>query len=214
MNIVFDLDGTLVDSAPDLRAAVNEVLAAEGKPPLDLLTIVSFIGDGLPKLVERAMKARGLPVSDQDRLVEMTLNSYQSNSSNSTRLYPGVKQCLMRLKAQGHLLGICTNKPLAPTRLILQKFALSGVFDVVIGGDSLPVRKPDPAPLLTAFAGLEAGPRLYIGDSEVDAQTALAAQIPFALYTEGYRKSALDEIQHQFRFSDFAECPDIVIACS
>ena len=210
MNIVFDLDGTLIDSAPDIRAAANVMLAGEGAAPLDLPTTISFIGNGVPKLVERAMRARNLPEADHARLTEVMLQAYGRNPATLTRLYDGLEDLLPALKAAGHRLGICTNKPEAPTREILDIFAITGLFDVIVGGDTLPVKKPDPAPLFRAYEALGAGPRLYVGDSEVDAETAERAAVPFALFTEGYRKMAVDDLTHAHRFADFSELGEII----
>ena len=203
MNIVFDLDGTLIDSAPDIRAAANVMLAAEGVAPLDMPTTISFIGNGIPKLVERAMRARGLPEADHARLTQAMLEAYDKNPATLTRLYPGLAELLPALREDGHKLGICTNKPLAPTRQILDIFGITGLFDVIIGGDTLPVKKPDPAPLEAAYAALGDGARLYVGDSEVDAETAERANVPFALFTEGYRKVPVEELTHVLSFDHF-----------
>ena len=203
MNIVFDLDGTLIDSAPDIRAAANVMLAAEGAAPLDMATTISFIGNGIPKLVERAMRARGLLAADHARLTQAMLDAYDKDPATLTRLYPGLAALLPKLRADGHKLGVCTNKPLAPTRQILDIFGITGLFDVIIGGDTLPVKKPDPAPLEAAYAALGDGARLYVGDSEVDAETAERANVPFALFTEGYRKVAVEELTHVLSFDHF-----------
>ena len=205
MNIVFDLDGTLIDSAPDIRAAANIMLAGEGAAPLDMATTISFIGNGIPKLVERAMRARNLPAADHARLTEAMLDAYDKNPATLTRLYDGLGALLPRLRSDGHRLGICTNKPLAPTRQILDILGITGLFDVIIGGDTLAVKKPDPAPLNAAYEALGDGARLYVGDSEVDAETAERANVPFALFTQGYRKVPVEDLTHEIAFADFAE---------
>lgn len=184
--IVFDLDGTLIDSAPDIRAAVNRTLLDEGHAALDLPTVVSFIGHGLPRLVERAMGARGIPMDQHARLTGVTLAHYNAASNDLTRPYPGVMTALGRLRDEGHRLGICTNKPEAPARKVLDQFGMAHLFDAVVGGDTLTARKPDPAPLHHAFAALGAASGLYVGDSEVDAETAQAAGVAFAFFTQGY----------------------------
>ncbi len=184
--IVFDLDGTLIDSAPDIRAAVNRTLEGEGHAALDLPTVISFIGHGLPRLVERAMRARGIPMDQHARLTGVTLAHYTAAANDLTRPYPGVMVVLGQLREAGHRLGICTNKPEAPARKVLDQFGMAHLFDVVVGGDSLAVKKPDPTPLQHAFAALGAASGLYVGDSEVDAETAQAAGAPFAFFTQGY----------------------------
>ena len=207
--IVFDLDGTLIDSAPDLRAAANAMLTDERLEPLDLATITSFIGNGLPQLVRLVMETRGLDMARHEALTKTVLDYYAAAKGAYTTLYPNVKQILTELRRDGHVLGLCTNKPLAATRDVLEQFDLGGLFETVIGGDSLPQRKPHPAPLLAAFKALGTS-GLYVGDSEVDAQTAQRGDVPFALYTEGYRKTPVSALAHRWSFSDFTALPTIV----
>ncbi|MFN7225448.1 MAG: phosphoglycolate phosphatase [Paracoccaceae bacterium] len=203
MNIVFDLDGTLIDSAPDIHAAVARMLADEGQAALDLATITSFIGNGLPKLVERVIARVGMDLADHTRLTKATLDHYNAASSDLTRPYPGVLAALSALQQAGHAMAVCTNKPVAPARAILRDLGLEPFFASVIGGDSLTVTKPDPAPLHACIAALGGGWTVYVGDSEVDAATAAAAAVPFVLFTEGYRKSAVADLPHHATFSDF-----------
>jgi len=209
--IVFDLDGTLIDSAPDLRAALNLVLSAEGAAPVTLAETIGFIGHGIPSLVHAARMARDLPADRQTAMTDAMFHHYLANPSTLTRPYPGVVAALDRLRGDGVRLGLCTNKALAPTLQILSALDLARWFDVVIGGDSLPQKKPDPAPLHAAFAGL--GDRwFFVGDSEVDARTALAAGVPFALFTQGYRKTPVADLPHRVAFDDWHALPDLLMA--
>lgn len=208
--IVFDLDGTLIDSAPDLHAAVNRMLIDEGAEPLSLAKVTSFIGNGLPRLVELSMAARGLDATRHGELYKTVAGHYDAASAVLTQLYPGVKAALTAFRAEGFKLGVCTNKPKAPTLDILASFDIADMFDAVLGGDSLPVRKPDPAPLIQTFTDLDATRMLYVGDSEVDAETAERAAVPFALFTQGYRKAPVQDLTHMARFDAFADLPDIV----
>ncbi|SDC42863.1 phosphoglycolate phosphatase [Ruegeria marina] len=208
--IVFDLDGTLIDSAPDIAAAVNRMLAAEGHGPLDLATVTSFVGRGLPNLVAQVIGHLGLDMGRHPELAAATLAEYNRSNSSLTMPYPGAVGALERLREGGAALGICTNKPEGPARQVLADLGLSRFFDVVIGGDSLPTRKPDPAMLHASFAALPDLPRLYVGDSEVDAETALNAGVPFLLFTEGYRKRAVEELPHRAAFNAFADLPELV----
>ncbi len=205
--IVFDLDGTLIDSAPDIAAAANRTLAEVGVTPLSLAQARSFVGGGAPIFVERMAAARGL--ADPAVLLPRFLHHYEGAVAH-TVIYPGVEDALARLRAGGHRLGLCTNKPVGPTRSVLAHFGWDAMFDIVVGGDSLAVCKPDPAPLLAAFEDLGEGPCLYVGDSEVDAETAARAGVPFVLFTEGYRKSPVADLQHGALFSDWAEVPGVV----
>ena len=190
--LIFDLDGTLIDSAPDIQAAVNKMLAEEGISPLDLATVISFIGNGMPKLVERVLHAVQLPLDRHSAL---------------SQPYEGVVEMLETLAAQGHRLAICTNKPAEPAQQILQDFNLERFFEVVVGGDSLSVKKPNPAPLQHCVARLGASAALYIGDSEVDYETAQQAQIPFIFFTGGYRKASAAFFQNAHHIDHFSAVP-------
>ena len=144
--IVFDLDGTLIDSAPDLHQAANKLLADLHDKPLDLATIRSFIGNGVPKLVERLLAARNRTqdIAFQAEMTENFLGHYNAALFDKTRLYPAVITCLEVLKGMDIKLGICTNKPEQPTLAILSGLNLDRFFTSVIGGDSLTVKNPLP----------------------------------------------------------------------
>jgi phosphoglycolate phosphatase len=208
MPIVFDLDGTLVDSAPDIRAALNGVLVSEGLAPLDLPTVTGFIGNGVPVLIARAIAHVGADPDHQPAWEARFLAGYDRH--DLTRPFEAVDGALRALAAAGHPLGICTNKPEGPARGVLAAFGWSDLFATVIGGDTLARRKPDPSPLLSAVAALGGGPALFVGDSEVDAATALAAGVPFGLFTRGYRKTPPEQIAALVRFDDFAALPALV----
>jgi len=207
--IVFDLDGTLIDSAPDIHAIANEVLALEGRDPITLQDTRRFVGNGAAVFVARMRGARAVPEAAQDRMYDAFIERYD-RAVGRTHPYPGVMQALAGLRAAGHRLGICTNKPIGPARAVLAHLGLDGFFETVIGGDSLIVKKPDPAPLEAAFEALGSGPMIYVGDSEVDAETAARLKVPFLLFTEGYRKTEPAQIPHSALFSDFRELKGIV----
>ncbi|SFE32207.1 phosphoglycolate phosphatase [Roseivivax sediminis] len=200
--IVFDLDGTLVHSAPDIRATANAVLTARGAAPLTMDETVSFIGSGAPVFVERMRAARALPEADAPDLLDAFLALYE-DAHALTEPFPGVREALDALRGAGHRLAICTNKPEGPARALLAHLDLADPFDAVVGGDTLAVRKPDPAPLFAAAEALGTGPLAYVGDSETDAETAVAAAVPFLLFTGGYRKSPVTEIPHRAAFDSF-----------
>ena len=203
--IVFDLDGTLVDSAPDLHAAANRMLANFSKAPISLEKVTSFIGNGIPNLVRLARLESGLPEAEEEAMKALMLANYTARPADLSRPYPGVIEALVALRQAGYRLGVCTNKFRAPSIQILDALHLSPYFDVVIGGDSLTVKKPDPAPLHAAFTALKAPALLYVGDSEVDAETAERAQIAFALYTRGYRKTPVAAFTKRFAFDAYAQ---------
>jgi phosphoglycolate phosphatase len=210
--VIFDLDGTLIDSAPDIHAAVARTLADEGQPPLSFSAVRSFIGNGVPALIDRVMTARG-EAADATRRAELItrfLTHYEALSSDLTTVYPGVHAALRDIGGAGHPIGLCTNKPAGPARNILAAFGLLPFFPVIIGGDSLPERKPHPAPLLAAVHALGRTSAIFVGDSEVDAETAAAAAVPFVLFTEGYRRSGTADLPHVQAFSDFAALPDLL----
>ena len=207
--IVFDLDGTLIDSAPDIRGIANAILEREGKEPISLPQARDFIGNGASVFVRKMREAQGIPDSDHDRILKDFTDAYVT-AVDLTVPYPGVEAALVALKQAGHVLGICTNKPIVPTRAVIKHVGLEQYFAVMIGGDSLPVHKPDPAPLHKTFAQLGEGKVIYVGDSDVDAETAKRAIVPFLLFTEGYLKVPVDSLTYEKTFNDFALLPDLV----
>lgn len=209
--LVFDLDGTLIDSAPDICTAANSLLADRGLAPVTLSETIGFIGNGAGVLIEKLRAARGLADSEQAIMLDKFKARY-TQDHHLTRVYPGVIEALTQLRTQGHRLGLCTNKPHAPALAVLAHLDLAKFFETVWAGDSLPQRKPDPAPLRAAFQALGQGQCLYIGDSEVDAETARRAEVPFLLFTEGYRKQPVQELPHAAIFSAFSTLPDLVEA--
>ena len=211
--VVFDLDGTLVHSAPDLHAAANRMLSDFGLQTVSLDQIISFVGEGVPKLVERCLAAVDASNTPQDRALASFREHYLANPYALTEPYPGVVDLLEALQTHEIALGICTNKPIRMTNIILDGLGLSSFFQVVIGGDSLPVRKPSPQPLLNAFDALEVDAEftLYVGDSEVDAGTAEAAGVSFALFEGGYRKAPADGLQAQYVFDNFPALKDYIL---
>lgn len=209
--LIFDLDGTLIHSAPDIHAVANAILAEHGKAPLDLATVTGFIGKGVPWLVHCLVRETGLDPALEPAIVEEFEARYDA-AVNLTNPYPGVPEALEALKAAGHRLAVCTNKPISPARAVLEHVGLLDLFDHVQGGDMLPVKKPDPAPLHAVMEalGADTGSTLYIGDSETDAETAHRAQLPFLIYTEGYRKTPISALPHDVAFSDWSELPGLI----
>ncbi|MGY3438193.1 MULTISPECIES: phosphoglycolate phosphatase [unclassified Marinovum] len=212
LTIAFDLDGTLIHSVPEIAASVNGALTDRGLPALSEATVQSFVGRGLPILVDQVVTYLGLTKDIAGPLHDAILRRYVTVETTPDALYPGVIEALTDLKSQGHRLTLCTNKPHAATLTCLRGTGLAPFFDAVIGGDSLPTRKPDPAMLHAALNG--ASKALYVGDSETDAETAKAADIPFLLYTEGYRKSAIDALPHHAHFKTFSALPALVQSSS
>lgn len=210
---IFDLDGTLIDSATDIHAAANAVLAEAGLPVVSFEQSRGFIGRGARVFAER-MERAVLGANDPartDHLHARFLHFYE-HSHDNTRSYPHVADTLDALRAQGIRLGLCTNKPTGPTRSVLRHLNWQDMFDCVIGGDALAVAKPDPAPLLWVVRQLDLPLQdvTFIGDSETDAETAQAAQVRFGLFTEGYRKSAPEDLPHDFLFDDYRNLPGLL----
>lgn len=211
MNVVFDLDGTLIDSAPDICAIANSILRDLGREPLSLDVTRTFIGEGAAVLIERIMHARGIGHSADTHaeLLALFISRYETMPMESA-FYAGVGAALDKLLAAGHRLGLCTNKPEGPTRVVLADTGLDRWFSAVIAGGMLDSRKPEPQMLLKVLEDMGPGAALYVGDSETDAETAQRAGVPFALFSGGYRKRPVADIRHDWLFDHFDALPAIV----
>lgn len=208
MNIIFDLDGTLVDSVADIRTAVNMVLADAGYQELALPRVRSFIGEGAQMLIRQVIDAVGANEALLGDWHRAFLHHYETVMLDDTRPYPGVVEALTALMDQGARLAVCTNKPEEPARRILTATGLAPFFEGVVGGDTLPTRKPAPEPVFHAMGLLGASTAVFVGDSEIDAAAAQAAGLPFFLFTEGYRKTPVERLTHQAVFDHFAQLPE------
>lgn len=210
--LVIDLDGTLVHSAPDLHRAVNALLAEAGHAGLHLDAVTDMIGDGARKLVERAFATAGAPLAATALAArfERFLELYGADPVHLTRPYPGVPETLARLRDAGHPMGVCTNKPIAMTRTILERLQLAPFFRAVVGGDSLPERKPDPAPLRATLDGMGAAGEdaVVIGDGRNDVLTARAAGLPVVIMSYGYNGGAARDLGADLVLDRFPDIPD------
>ncbi|MEO1091458.1 MAG: phosphoglycolate phosphatase [Pseudomonadota bacterium] len=212
--VVFDLDGTLIDSAPDLRVAGNRLLGARGLPPVDLHTVRQAVGDGVGLLVERLFAAVGAPLSAGE--VALRTNEfrdlYLERVCELTRTLPGATITLARLTEAGWRLGLCTNKPAAHTALVLERLDLAPFFASVVAGDTLAVRKPDPAPLRRALEELRTPPNraVFVGDSAIDVRTARAADVPVVFVEGGYAHDDVEPLAPDARIANLEELPAIV----
>ena len=186
--ILLDLDGTLVDSARDLQEALNRLLAEEGLRSLSLPEVQGMIGDGVRKLVERALAATGGDPARADAVLPRYLALYERAASRHTEVYPGVLDTLRVLRGEGLRLAVVTNKPEAATWIVLKALGLDAVLDAVVGGDTLPQRKPDPAPLHEALRRLGVGPdrAVMVGDNHHDVNAARAAGVRAVIVGYGY----------------------------
>jgi len=191
--VMIDLDGTLLDTIPDLAAAANMMLAEMKMPVLPEATIRNYVGKGIHNLIERALtnSMDGKPAQELfQRALPLYERSYKAVNGKLTTIYPGVKEGLDLLRAQGYPLACVTNKSERFTLPLLDYVSLSGYFVSVVAGDTLPQKKPDPAPLLHACKQLKVAPdeMLMIGDSLNDAQAARSAGCPIFCVTYGYNE--------------------------
>ena len=208
--VAFDLDGTLVDSVGELRAALNQVLVGAGRTPLDVATVRRFVGDGVRRLVERAFATTGSPLEGValDRATDRYVALYEPRAGASP-LFPGVAETLAELAGAGVKLGLCTNKPRGATLSLLAGLGLADRFDAISAGDDVASRKPDPAHLRDCLErlGLGADGVAMVGDNELDIAMARAAGVTSVLVTYGYARLALDEIPADARIDDMAALP-------
>jgi phosphoglycolate phosphatase len=209
--LVFDLDGTLVDSVPDLRAALNEVLAGLGRRTLSPGEVRRLVGDGVPALVERGLAATG-GIEGFDAAHARFLQLYEAAPAALSRIYEGVPETLDRLRASGARLAVCTNKPQAATMGVLEGLGIAGYFEAVLGGDAVPFKKPDPRHLLAAVEGLGAAPAeaALIGDNENDYAAARAAGIPVLLMRYGYLRAPAESLAPDAWLDRFTDVPEAV----
>lgn len=190
--VLFDLDGTLVDSVPDLAHAIDRMLLELGKETAGIERVRSWVGNGASVLVQRALAGSieaqiGNP-DEFEKAYALFLKFYGEHTADQSCLYEGVEECLVALQNQQIKMGLVTNKPIQFTRTMLAGFKLDDYFDVVIGGDSLPQKKPSPEPLLEAMASCSATPSetLMVGDSKSDVGAARAAGCPVICVPYGY----------------------------
>lgn len=188
---VFDLDGTLVHSAPDIHAAVNRMVIRRGLPPYALREVVAMIGDGTRVLVTRALAGRGLPFEEaaHDELIA----DPDISNARLTAPFDGIPEALDAIEAAGWRLAVCTNKPEAAARGLLESLGLGGRFAAIGGGDSFPVRKPDPEHLRATLAAADGVPEtaVMIGDHRNDVQAAAGCGVPCIFVAWGYGPRAM-----------------------
>ena len=204
--VAFDLDGTLADTAPDLAASLNHALAALGRPTVPAESVRYLVGHGARALLRRGLAASG---EAPEELVEagfpIFIDFYADHICDGTRLYPGVEAALDGIEQAGARIALCTNKPEGLTHALLAAFGWERRFASVVGGDTLPVRKPDPQPLHTAIAEAGGGRAAFVGDSITDADTARAAKVPFVAVSFGFRDRPVEELGHDAVIDRFGD---------
>lgn len=190
--VLFDLDGTLIDSLPDIHAALNETLASLGEPPFTPEAVAQMVGGGVQVLIRRAFEAldKDIDPASADKIAERYLAIYSARSTELTTLNAGASATVRELHERGIRLGVVTNKPEHETHEVLRHFGLDELMEIVIGGDAGPRRKPAPDLILLACQrlGIEPGDALFVGDSENDVEAALAAAMPVAAVRGGYSR--------------------------
>ena len=210
--IAFDLDGTLINSVPDVRAAINRLLVSEGRSEISLEQTLSLVGQGARVMMEQAMTLSGAaPPSDAlDRMVETYIGFYQDHPADLTTIYPGVVEVLESLAARGVRMAICSNKPFVMTKLVLKTLSLDRFFDAVTGGDNVPHRKPDGRHVTHALdlMGGHHAHAVMVGDSETDVAAGQDAGLPVVAVTYGYTHVAVADLGADVLIDRFSDLPD------
>jgi phosphoglycolate phosphatase len=203
---IFDLDGTLVDTAKDIVAATDSLLAEFGLAPIGFAAGRRMIGDGARALVERAFAARATAIPDPEAALARWFELYRADIARYSRPYPNVRETLATLRGRGMKLGVCTNKATAAAQELLAALDLASFFDAIVGGD-VPHRKPDPRHLLLTAErmGVASEICLMVGDSPNDAAAAKAAKMRLVVVDWGYTPIVPAALGGDALISDFAE---------
>jgi phosphoglycolate phosphatase len=214
--IAFDLDGTLIDSVPDVCTAINRLLVSEGRSEISLEQTLSLVGQGARVMMEQAMTLDGAapPPDALDRMVETYIGFYQRHPADLTTIYPGVVEVLESLAARGIPMAICSNKPFVMTKLVLETLGLDRFFDAVTGGDNVPHRKPD-GRHVTHTLDLMGGHHSHavmVGDSETDVAAGKNAGLPVIAVTYGYAHVPVTELGADVLIDRFSDLPDALDA--
>jgi phosphoglycolate phosphatase len=212
--VVFDLDGTLIDTAPDLIASLNVVLAREGLAPLPLASARNMIGGGARRLIERGLEAEGrsFTIAEIERLTTNFVAYYGEHIADQSRPFEGLEAALDKLQQIGCSFAVCTNKLEWLSKLLLAKLNLSGRFAAICGGDTFGVAKPDPAMLrqTVASAGHELSAAIMVGDSGTDIGVARRAGVPVIGVTFGYTEVPIEQLQPDRVITQMSELPGAV----
>lgn len=213
--VIFDLDGTLVDTAPDLTRSTNHVLESEGLAPVSDSAVRSMVGHGARMLIKRGFAHHGVSLSDAklETLYERFVAYYSDNIATASAPFPGVIALIEQLAARGIKIGICTNKLEALSVSLIQALGISRHFGAIVGPDTIGIAKPDPAPYRETLRQLGvSGPSLMVGDSETDILTARAAGVPVIGVTFGYTPKPVHEFAPDHVIGHFDEMWPILAA--
>ena len=209
LTVVFDLDGTLVDTAPDLIGALNVAFAHEGLPPVGYAEGRGMIGGGARRMIESALTFEGRHLANGlvDRMLEDFIAYYAAHIADRSQPFPGLDPALNRLAADGCHLAVCTNKLEGLSRLLLDRLGLTPRFAAICGQDTFGIQKPDPEILRQTIrvAGGEIGRAVMIGDSSTDIATARAAGIPIVGVDFGYSETPIEELRPDRLISHYDE---------
>jgi phosphoglycolate phosphatase len=210
--LIFDLDGTLIDSRYDLAHSVNATRAHMGMPPLEFERVYSYVGNGAPVLIRRALGDRATEAEVEEAL-EFFLEYYRDHALDYTKLYPGVKESLERLQAAGKRMAVLTNKPVRMSNAIVDGLGVAGYFFRVYGGNSFDFKKPNPIGVETLMKEAGVGPErtLMIGDSAVDVNTARNAGIRSCGVTYGFQPETLKDTAPDLLVDRMEELVDWVL---
>ncbi|MDD3445647.1 MAG: phosphoglycolate phosphatase [Zavarzinia sp.] len=214
--VIFDLDGTLVDSAPDLTGALNATMATLGLHPIPEAEVRHMVGHGARKLIERGLEAHAVPKSsaEVDALVAVFIDHYAGHVADSSVAFPGVVATLDWLRARGVRLGVCTNKPESLAKQLLVALELDRFFPAaaILGGDSLPVKKPDGRHLIATVEALEGDltRTVMVGDSATDLRAARDADVPVVLVSFGYTPVPAHELEPDAVIDHFTDLTKVM----
>jgi phosphoglycolate phosphatase len=214
--IVFDLDGTLIDTAPDLISTLNLVLAGEGLPPVAYDAARRMIGGGARRMIERALIAEGrnVPGAELDRMFRIFIDHYSAHIADRSRPFPHLESILQRLAGEGFRLAVCTNKLEWLSLRLLDTLNLSRYFAAICGQDTFGIQKPDPQMLRLTIrrAGGEVQRAIMIGDSMTDVRTARAANVPVIAVDFGYSEVTPAALDADRLISSYTELPQAIAA--
>lgn len=193
--VAFDLDGTLADTAPDLTAALNHALGVMGRPAVPQESVRHMVGHGARALLQKGLAATGEMTPELvDEGFPIFLDYYEQHIADATVPYPGIEAALDVLAARGVKLVVCTNKLELLARELVGALGWNDRFAAIVGGDTLPVRKPDPAPLFESIAQAGGGRAAFVGDSITDTDTAKAAGLPCVAVSFGFSDRPPEEL--------------------